>query len=296
MLEFYAGDVDVLVCTTIIESGLDIPNVNTLIVDQSDRFGLAQLYQLRGRVGRSDRQAYAYLTWTPHKRLTEPAEKRLAAIEEFTELGVGFQIAMRDMEIRGTGNILGKEQHGCISAIGFDLYCQLLEETVRKLRGEPVEEERAVEIRCSVDSYIPADYVPVESQRIAIYKKLSALRRADDINEIREELNDRYGAPPQPVRNILNIARLRVLASRADVEKIVIDGNGVEFVARDGSLFSPPTIAKVRKKFPSVRRTALQDDKTIRLTFNDWGEQDQLDTAIKVLEELIVGATSSVAS
>jgi len=210
MLEFYAGDVDVLVCTTIIESGLDIPNVNTLIVDQSDRFGLAQLYQLRGRVGRSDRQAYAYLTWTPHKRLTEPAEKRLAAIREFTELGSGFRIALRDLEIRGAGNLLGPEQHGYAASVGFDLYCQMLSDAVSELKGEEPRFERQASIDLPVDALLPADYVPSLNSRIEFYRRIAGAPDEDSLRELEAELHDRFGRPlPAPAENLFRLARLK---------------------------------------------------------------------------------------
>jgi transcription-repair coupling factor (superfamily II helicase) len=286
MLDFVDGRHDVLVSTTIIENGLDIPNVNTIVINRADAFGLAQLYQLRGRVGRDIKQAYAYLIVPRGQAITEAAVRRLAAIEEFTELGVGFQIAMRDMEIRGTGNILGKEQHGCISAIGFDLYCQLLEEAVHKLKGEPVEEELPVEVKCSVDSYIPAEYVPVESQRIAIYKKLSAARRLEDISEIADELKDRYGEAPQPVRMILSVARLRLLARRAGIERIALSESGIECVARDGASRAHDIVKALRQRFPLIQRATWRGENTLQLRFKDWDKHDQLSLAIAVLEEL----------
>ncbi|MGE5561126.1 MAG: transcription-repair coupling factor [Chloroflexota bacterium] len=209
MLDFLDGEIDVLVCTTIIESGLDIANVNTLIIDEADHYGLSQLYQLRGRVGRSNRLAYAYFTYKRDKVLTEVAEKRLQAIKEFTELGSGFKIAMRDLEIRGAGNILGPEQHGHILAVGFDLYCQLLEEAVHELKGEvpPAVQEPVIEL--AVDAFIPDSYITDPKQKIEVYKRIVASRDHADAADIEEELEDRFGELPAAVRNLLNIVRIK---------------------------------------------------------------------------------------
>jgi transcription-repair coupling factor (superfamily II helicase) len=227
MLEFYAGESDVLVCTTIIESGLDIPNANTLVVDQSDRFGLAQLYQLRGRVGRSNRQAYAYLTWTPYKRLTEQAEKRIAAIREFSDLGSGFKLALRDLEIRGAGNLLGPEQHGFIVSVGFDLYCQMLAEAVREARGEPAKPRggRQVSLDVPVEAYLPAEYVPDLEQRIDLYRRLAGAADESHLERMREEVLDRYGRPlPAAGEQLFRLARLKLFCAAAGVESISREG------------------------------------------------------------------------
>lgn len=212
MLDFYDNEADILVCTTIIETGLDIANVNTLIVYDADRFGLSQLYQLRGRVGRSNRIAHAYFCYRKDKILSENAEKRLAAIREFTELGSGFKIAMRDLEIRGAGNLLGPEQHGQIAAIGFELYCKLLDETIRERKGEirPELPEPVVEI--PVDAYIPGDYIVDGKQKVDIYKKIAGAGTVEGVNDVTAEIIDRFGTPPPPVVNLLNIAKLKALA------------------------------------------------------------------------------------
>lgn len=212
MLDFYDNEADILVCTTIIETGLDIANVNTLIVYDADRFGLSQLYQLRGRVGRSNRIAHAYFCYRKDKTLSENAEKRLAAIREFTELGSGFKIAMRDLEIRGAGNLLGPEQHGQIAAIGFELYCRLLDEAIRERKGEirPELPEPVVEI--PVDAYIPGDYIVDGKQKVDIYKKIAGVGTVEGVNDITAEIIDRFGTPPTPVVNLLNIAKLKALA------------------------------------------------------------------------------------
>jgi len=220
MLDFLEGNYDILVTTTIIESGLDMPNVNTLIVDDADHLGLAQLYQLRGRVGRSNRRAYSYFTYRRDKVLTEVAEKRLHAIREFTEFGSGFKIAMRDLEIRGAGNILGPEQHGHIMAVGFDLYCQMLEEAVGELKGsvEPKLVVPALDVR--VDSFIPDEYVSDPGQKVEIYKRLSLARSKEEVDDLAAEMQDRFGEVPLPLANLLAVTRIRVMAQELDIASI----------------------------------------------------------------------------
>jgi len=212
MLDFYHNEADILVCTTIIETGLDIPNVNTLIVYDADRFGLAQLYQLRGRVGRSNRIAHAYFCYRKDKTLSENAEKRLAAIKEFTELGSGFKIAMRDLEIRGAGNLLGPEQHGQIAAVGFELYCRLLDEAIREKKGEVRPELPEPVIEIPVDAYIPADYISDHKQKVEIYKKFANINTVEAADNLLAELIDRFGEPPQPVYNLVLISKIKARA------------------------------------------------------------------------------------
>ena len=202
MLEFYNGEYDVLLCTTIIESGLDVSNANTMIVYDADRFGLSQLYQLRGRVGRSNRLAYCYLCVKAGKVLTETADKRLSAIREFTEFGSGFRVAMRDLEIRGAGNLLGAEQHGHLSTVGYDLYCKMVEETMRELRGELPQESVETRMELKVSAYLPMDYVSGDYQRIEVYKKISQVASRNDWEDMIEELTDRFGDPVKPVMNL----------------------------------------------------------------------------------------------
>lgn len=221
MLDFLAGRYDILVCTTIIESGLDIANVNTLIVDQSDTLGLAQLYQLRGRVGRSNRVAYAYFTFRKDKVLSEIAEKRLYAIREFTELGSGFKIALRDLEIRGAGNILGPEQHGHILAIGFDLYCRMLEDAVRELKdGEPAKPVLETTIDLPVDVHLADEYIGDPALKIDLYKRVLAIRAVEEAGELEEEIRDRFGPLPSEVGNLMALARLKALARQIGVGSI----------------------------------------------------------------------------
>ena len=227
MVSFYEGEFDVLACTTIIESGLDIPNVNTILINHADQLGLSQLHQLRGRVGRSSRQAYCYLLYKPFKELSEIAEKRLQAVREFTDLGAGFQIAMRDMEIRGAGNLLGGEQHGNMASVGFDLYCQMIEEAVKELRGESADEVLLPSVGLSLNAYIPEDYIPTEGLRIAMYKKVAACRTQQDADRVQAELEDRFGDPPKTVWNMLAVMRLRMDCIPAGVARIETDKSNV---------------------------------------------------------------------
>lgn len=221
MISFLAGEYDVLVSTTIIETGVDIPNVNTLLVHDADRMGLSQLYQLRGRVGRSNRVAYAYFTYQKDKVLTEVAEQRLQAIKEFTELGSGFKIAMRDLSIRGAGNILGAEQHGFIDSVGFDLYSQMLKEAIEKRKGEiPEKEEQSIEIDLEIDAYIPDVYIQDGHQKIEMYKRFRGVSTMDDVHEVENELLDRFGEFPDPVAYLLQLTEMKVLGIEAGVELI----------------------------------------------------------------------------
>ncbi len=259
MMAFYAEEFDVLVCTTIIENGLDIPNVNTIIVDDSDRLGLAQLYQLRGRVGRSTRQAYAYLMYRYPERMTEEAEQRLAAIEEFSELGSGFKLALRDLEIRGAGDLLGAEQSGHMSAVGLDLYCQMLAEAVKTLKGEdvrPVEGYPSVDL--PIETVIPANYVPGENHRIGLYRRLAAIDSQMELDALREEMTDRYGEMPEPVDNLLQIARLKMKAAMANVADVATQNGRVVVRLTEEGRLSPrarqvleglfkPTLRQARK-------------------------------------------------
>jgi transcription-repair coupling factor (superfamily II helicase) len=223
MLAFYDHEFDILICTTIIESGLDIPRVNTIVINDADHLGLAQLHQLRGRVGRSSQQAYCYLLYKPFKQLTEVAEKRLQAVRDFTELGAGFKIALRDMEIRGAGNLLGAEQHGFMISVGFDLYCQMIGEAVKELQGEETEELLLPSVSLPISAFIPHDYIPTEGLRIAFYKKIAACREHEEVAKVQEELEDRFGDPPPSVWNLLALMRLRMNCLAAGVGRIETD-------------------------------------------------------------------------
>ena len=221
MYDFINGEIDVLVSTTIIETGLDISNVNTIIIHDSDKMGLSQLYQLRGRVGRSGRTAYAFLMYKKDRMLREVAEKRLRAIKEYTDLGSGFRIAMRDLEIRGAGSVLGRAQHGHMQAVGYDLYCKLLNTAVKQVKGEPVKEERMVRVNLSADAFLPESYIINEEQKLEIYKKIAAIESTDDYDDVKEELVDRFGEIPAPAGNLLRVALIRSVAARIGVTEIV---------------------------------------------------------------------------
>ena len=224
MADFINGEIDVLVSTTIIETGLDIPNANTMIIQDADRMGLSQLYQLRGRVGRSNRVSYAFLMYKRDKLLKEEAEKRLQAIREFTELGSGIKIAMRDLEIRGAGNVLGAEQHGHMEAVGYDLYCKMLNEAVRALKGqEKAEASYETSVECDIDAYIPSSYIKNEYQKLDIYKRISAIETEEEYMDMQDELMDRFGEIPRSVENLLKIARLRAAAHRAFVTEVFVN-------------------------------------------------------------------------
>ena len=228
--EFVAGKFDLFLCTAIIESGLDMPNVNTIIVDMADHMGMAQLYQLRGRVGRSDRVAYAYLTYRPDKAVTETAQKRLNAIREFNELGAGMKIALRDLEIRGAGNILGAEQHGYIYAVGFDLYCRLLEQETAKLRGVVPTETINPQLDIDVDYYIPDSYIPDSGTKMRIYRQLLLAGTTEEVDDIRNEIVDRFGRLPPAVENFLQIAGLRIKARDKEIKSLHRKGDKIEIV------------------------------------------------------------------
>jgi transcription-repair coupling factor (superfamily II helicase) len=267
MTRFMHHEFDVLVATTIIENGLDIPLANTLIVNRADKFGLSQLYQLRGRVGRSNRRAYAYLLIPSDESLTPVARRRLAAIREFSDLGAGFRIAALDLELRGAGNLLGGQQHGHIEALGFDLYCQLLERSVEELRTGRELPEVETAINLKLDLKIPSDFIDDELQRLRIYKQIATTRSESEVDGLHRELEDRFGVLPLPVRNLLEYARLRILGrarsvlsierttqgidikfhgtARIDPERIVeIVGSG------DRVVFAPPTTLRLRLAGP----------------------------------------------
>jgi len=228
MIDFLEKRYDILLCTTIIEIGLDIPNVNTIIIDDAYKFGLSQLYQLRGRVGRTDRRAYAYFLYPSYRSISDTAKKRLQAIKEFSELGSGFKLAMRDLEIRGAGNLLGKEQHGFVSEIGFNLYCRLLEEAIKELREEGEGREKKKDINpvidIKIDAYIPKIYIPNLEQRVLFYKKLAEIKDLEGLEKTKEELRDRYGLYPQEVRNLLEIVYLKTFLKKLGIISLIVKG------------------------------------------------------------------------
>lgn len=308
ILDFIDHKYDILVSTTIIESGIDIPNVNTIIINRADAFGLAQMYQLRGRVGRETRRAYAYLIVPAGQAITEAAVARLQAIEEFTELGVGFNIAMRDMEIRGTGNLLGKEQHGTMNSIGFELYCKMLEDAVEEMRGNVREEEgREVEIQWKVSAYLPPEYIPVESQRVMLYKRVAEARTPEELDDISAEVRDRYGDVvreaaggngktseelPEPVENLLLIARMRLLGRKLDLRKVI--GLKTGFKLQKDNVLSE--MGKRAQKIIGDSAAIYADDPdALEFGYKDWSRRRGLTDAVKVLEALVRRAEKAAA-
>jgi transcription-repair coupling factor (superfamily II helicase) len=229
VVDFWERRFDVLVCTTIVETGLDISNANTLIVERSDVLGLSQLHQLRGRVGRGRERAYAYFLYPPEKPLTETAHDRLRTIAQHTDLGSGMAVAMKDLEIRGAGNLLGGEQSGHIAGVGFDLYIRLVGEAVAEYRGEVDVAPTEMKVELPVDAHLPHDYLPGERLRLEAYKKLADAVDDDAVSAVRAELVDRYGEPPQPAEHLLDVARLRVHARRAGLAEVASQGNQVRF-------------------------------------------------------------------
>lgn len=229
MEDFIGKKINVLVCTTILESGIDIPNANTIIVENADRLGLAQLYQIRGRVGRSDRQGYAYITYKRDKLLSEVADKRLKAIREFTEFGSGFKIAMRDLEIRGAGSILGEVQHGHMEQVGYETYCKLLDEVIKEMQGVEVKEEKEIQIDLDISSYIPETYIEDGKQKIEVYQDIALAREDADIEDVIDEITDRFGTIPEEVLNLIEIARIKILARKTGIIKIAQKQKSVMF-------------------------------------------------------------------
>ncbi len=284
MADFQEGKYQILVSTTIIESGLDIPNVNTLIIDEADRFGLAQLYQIRGRVGRSSRLAYAYLTYRKDKLVSETAKKRLKAIKEFTELGSGFKIALRDLEIRGAGNILGAEQHGFIAAVGFALYVRLLDRAVAELKNKKSEQKIEPRFELKVNAHLPSEYISAQEQKVDIYQRVYN-SSAEELSEIEEELKDRFGVPPQPVKNLIKIAGLRLDAAGLGIELIAQQQSDLTIQFARGSQLDPD---RLKEQIISANyRVAITSRKPAVLKIKGFGKSaDLLEELNRLLKEL----------
>lgn len=259
MYRFINGDIDVLVSTTIIETGLDISNVNTMIIHDADNMGLSQLYQLRGRVGRSNRTAYAFLMYRRNKMLKEVAEKRLSAIREFTELGSGFKIAMRDLEIRGAGNLLGEAQHGHMEAVGYDLYCKMLNESVRELKGEQqIQEKYETVMDLDIDAYIPDKYIRNEYQKLDIYKRIAMIESREEYDDMLEELLDRFGETPRAVQNLLSIAELKAEAHRAFITEVTQKGDFIKLVMYEKTQADPKRIEQMIQKYQGKMKFVIE--------------------------------------
>ncbi len=274
MLDFVAKKFDVLLATTIVENGLDIPNANTIIINRADRYGLSQLYQLRGRVGRSDRPAYAYLLIPPEDNLSPVAKKRLAAIKEFSDLGSGFRVAALDLEIRGAGNLLGGEQSGQIDTVGFEMYMKLLEQTVRELKGEELEDDVRATVNLRVDLKIDSGYVPDMNQRLMLYRKVAAARREEEIDRVLEEAADRYGPPPDSVLNLADYGRIRVLADRLGIDTIDREARVVVLKFRPQAKVDPVRLVSLMRQRPDL---TLVPPAALRLQL-DWIRDSGLGT------------------
>ena len=290
MYDFINGDIDVLVSTTIIETGLDISNANTMIIHDADRFGLSQLYQLRGRVGRSNRMAYAFLLYRRDKLLKEVAEKRLAAIREFTDLGSGIKIAMRDLEIRGAGNLLGEAQSGHMEAVGYDLYCKMLNEAVRQLKGGDEEEVFNTSVDLNIDAYIPASYIKNEYQKLDIYKRIAAIENEAEMDDMTEELIDRFGDIPKKVQQLLHIAALKGLAHEAYVTAVEQKGDTFKFTLYERAKIDvqkiPALLAKYGKSLTfKAEEPPYFSYRKLSRSGKETGES-VIDTVRKVLEDI----------
>ena len=285
MYDFISGEIDVLVSTTIIETGLDISNVNTMIIDDADRLGLSQLYQLRGRVGRSNRTAYAFLMYRRDKMLKEVAEKRLHAIKEFTELGSGYKIAMRDLEIRGAGNLLGAEQSGHMEAIGYDLYCKMLNEAVKSIKGEDYNEESfETTVDMDMDAFIPATYIKNEIQKLDIYKRIAGIENEEELMDMQEELLDRYGDLPHSVNNLLNIALIKSMCNSVFIQSLIHKDYDVKMTMYPKAAIDVGKIPELVKKYPNSLKFYAQSNPyfTYRLPKPSRGKAD----TIAILENL----------
>jgi transcription-repair coupling factor (superfamily II helicase) len=291
IVDFWEKRFDVLVCTTIIETGLDISNANTLIVDRADNYGLSQLHQLRGRVGRGRERAYAYFLYPAEKPLGEVALERLKAVAAHNELGAGMQLALKDLEIRGAGNLLGGEQSGHIQGVGFDLYIRLVGEAVADYRGEAEEKAAEMKIELPVNAHLPHDYVPGERLRLEAYRKLAAALTNEAIDEVVAELEDRYGEPPEAVRNLIAVARFRVDARAAGLTDVGLQGNFIKF--SPGSLPESKTM-RLQRLYPgSMVKPALDavlvpKPKTARIGGRDLADGEVLEWAQGVIKAIFV--------
>ena len=286
MMDFYGGSYDVLLCTTIIENGLDVPSANTLIVYDAERFGLSQLYQLRGRVGRSNRQAYAYFTVRPDHMLTETAQQRLTAIREFTEFGAGFRIAMRDLEIRGAGNILGPEQHGHLATVGYDMYCKLMEETLNEVQGRPAARELETRVDLRVDAFLPSDYVTEEKQRMEMYKRIASVVTDEDRADVTDELIDRYGELPAAAETLLDVSQLRALCNRLGVSRVTRGKEGLIMTLDERFVPDPACLLQAISETDGRLALSARTSARMILKTPNLPEMELLQEALKVIRKL----------
>ena len=284
MVEFIEGEYDILVCTTIIETGMDISNVNTIIIDDSDKMGLSQLYQLRGRVGRSDRTAFAYLTYERNKVLSEIADKRLKAVKEFTEFGSGFKIAMRDLEIRGAGNILGSQQSGHLEAIGYDLYVKMMERTLNRItNNEEREDDFETVIEIDVNGHIPVRYIEDEEQKIEIYKKISVIENHDDISDVTEEIIDRFGDIPKSVNNLIKISYIKSICKKLKIVMLRQINNVVHIEFKNGEAISPAMINGIMEKYKGKFKFDVSNKPVLKYSMG----RDEAKDVLVILENTV---------
>jgi transcription-repair coupling factor (superfamily II helicase) len=290
MLKFMHHEADILVATTIIENGLDIPLCNTILINRADRLGLSELYQLRGRVGRSNRRAYAYLLIPRELELTPIARRRLAALKEFSDLGAGFKIAALDLELRGAGNLLGGEQSGHIEAVGFELYTQMLDRAVREMKGEAAPDEAETQLNLGLNIRIPAEYIPEENQRLRMYKRVAGVEAESQLADVAAELEDRYGPPPPAVRNLLDYASLKLLCMRVGVNAIERKRDSVTLKFRQNAAVDPEHLAR----FVSAQRGAnFTPDGMLKFALKAGAAEDVLRSLRTVLEQLAAEEASS---
>jgi len=287
MLDFYDGKYDVLLCTTIIEAGLDVQRANTLIVCNADQFGLSQLYQLRGRVGRSNRLAYAYLTVSPNKVLSENADKRLNAIREFTEFGAGFRVAMRDLEIRGAGNLLGSEQSGFMASVGYDLYIKMIEDTVREMRGDISLGDIETRIDVKVDAYLPQEYVSNDLLRVEMYKKIASIRDQDSRDDLLEELIDRFGDPNKPVMNLIEIASLKALCGQIGIDYVTMRGEELHMRFSMAADIDLMRVLLAMRKHPDCLRMLGGNPPTMVYFKKRAAAEELLVGAVKIMQKVV---------
>jgi transcription-repair coupling factor (superfamily II helicase) len=281
MTAFIEKQMDVLVCTTIIGSGIDIPNANTIIVDRADTFGLSQLYQIRGRVGRYKHRAFAYLLVPGDRALTEEAQQRLKALEDFSSLGAGFRIAMRDLEIRGAGNLLGGEQSGQIAAVGFETYKDLIAESVAEIKGQPLRRRVLPPFELNIDAYIPDDYVPTAQQKMTLYRRATNVQSIEEVNEMAEEFKDRFGAAPRPILRLLDVMRARALAAEAGAKGLSATTDLLRVEFKDSGILDDTMQHKLRAAFGKSVRFAWDTTPAIELPM------DSVEEAPKLAQEML---------
>jgi len=291
MLKFMHHEADILVATTIIENGLDIPLCNTILINRADRLGLSELYQLRGRVGRSNRRAYAYLLLPPEIELTPIARRRLAALKEFSDLGAGFKIAALDLELRGAGNMLGGEQSGHIEAVGFELYTQMLDRAVREIKGELVADQAETQLNLGLNIRIPGNYIKEENQRLRMYKRVAGVESEAQLNDVRAELTDRYGEMPAAVRNLMDYATLKLLAVRVGVIAVERKRDVVTIKFRQDAVIDP---AKLAQFVSSQRGTQFTPDGLLKFSMKATAAEEVLQHLRSVLEEMAESQPSEV--